>query len=108
VAFATPLPKALGVLLSNGKSIGMSLWSIVIVAWCCYALYSAYFTGSIRLKKLVVTLADDPIMFWIGAAIYSIFLAIGLFVLGGKVDQKVGQYGGNYNFATLKAILRGK
>jgi len=102
------VPKALGDLLSKVKLPGIPFGGLLIVSWSTYVLSVAYATDSIRLRKLVVSAGDDPVLFWFGVVLHILFLAFGLVLLLQPIHRKVGQYGGNYNLATFKAIIRGR
>tara|TARA_R110001599_G_scaffold304498_1_gene510770 strand:- start:832 stop:1146 length:315 start_codon:yes stop_codon:yes gene_type:complete len=98
----------LGATLKLRKVLGFIGWllaGIYFVYQCIHAFTAGEIVGR---RGSLYTYQDEPIMFFI-ALVLCLILLLGVVFLGCfTIDKKVKQFGGNYNFNTFKAIVRGQ
>ena len=87
----------------EGSLIGSIIIALLVILVPILGLY----TGFIPSRGIDGSIDSNPIKFCLVIALWIFLSAICIFLAASRVNDLFRKYGGNYNWATVKAIFRG-
>ena len=91
----------------SNKNNGSMMGSIVIALLVTVVPIAGLIAGYMPIRGVDGSLDDNPVKFYIGIALWLVLSFVSIFFALVEVHNLFKKYGGNYNWATIKAIYKG-
>lgn len=84
------------------------LGSVVIAVLVTLVPIAGFYTGTIPSRGMDASLAQSSIKFVLVISLWLILAGAAIAIAIANIRRLFARYGGNYNWATVKAIYRGR